>query len=187
MSGPLHGVRIWLSGAIPTEASGKQQAAIRNFVKKFAATVFNNGGHILHGSHPSLTPILLDAAKEFGWRAGSRKDCLTLAVSRYWSKNEGVVPLQQWRERCIVYETPEATTANAEQDSLAKLREWMSERCDVFVAVGGNWWHEVAGRTGLPIEAHLAINRALPCFLLGGLGGVARDFVQARPDLISRP
>jgi hypothetical protein len=184
MTGPLHGVRVWLSGAIPFEATGPQQAAIKKFVKDFARTVFRSGGHILHGSHPTLTPILLDAAKEHGWQAGARKDCLTLAVSRFWSKNNETADIQHWRDRCIVYETPEATTKSAEQDSLAKLREWMSERCDVFVAIGGNWWYESAGRAGLPIEAGLAIKRGLPCFLLGGLGGVAKDFVQARPDLM---
>lgn len=180
----LQGVRIWLSGAIPTEASGKQQAAIKRFVKEFAAAVFKSGGHILHGSHPSLTPILLEAAIEFGWQAGGRRDCLTLAVSRYWSKKEDFLPLQKWRERCIVYETPEATGNNAEEKSLTMLRGWMSERSDVFVAVGGNWWHEVVGRAGLPIEADLAIKQGLPCFLLGGLGGAAKDFIQSHPELM---
>lgn len=61
----------------------------------------------------------------------------------------------------------------------------MSERCDAFVAVGGRWWQEVAGRAGVPIEADLAIHRGLPCFLLGGLGGAAQDFVRDHPELIN--
>ena len=181
MTGPLHGVRVWLSGAIPLDATGPQQAAIKKFVKEFATVVFRSGGHILHGSHPSLVPVLLEAAKEHGWKAGTRKDRLTLVVSRFWSKNYDPSEISRWREQCIVYETPEAET---EQDSLAKLRGWMSERCDVFVAVGGNWWNEDIGRAGLPIETGLAVKRGLPCFLLGGLGGAAKDFVQAHPHLM---
>ena len=184
MIGPLHGVRVWLSGAIPTEAPGPHQAAMKKFVMEFACAVFRSGGHILHGSHPTLTPILLEAAKIHGWAAGARKDCLTLAISRFWSKKYSTDELRRWREQCVVYETPEASTANAQQDSVAKLREWMSERCDVFVAVGGNWWHEAEGRAGIPIEAGLAIKRGLPCFLLGGLGGAAKDFVQKSPELM---
>ena len=115
---------------------------------------------------------------------GGRKDCLTLVVSRYWSKNTDAVPLQHWRERCMVYETPEATGDNARDDSLTLLRQWMSARCDTFVAVGGRWWQEIAGRAGVPIEAGLAIDRGLPCFLLGGLGGAAQGFVRDHPELM---
>ena len=73
---------------------------------------------------------------------------------------------------------------NARDQSLDILRQWMASRCDAFVAVGGKWWSEVAGRAGVPIEAGLAIDRGLPCFLLGGLGGAAQDYVRDHPALI---
>lgn len=180
---PLHGVRIWLSGAVPPEANELQQNAILEFVRQFSETVFRAGGHILHGSHPSLTPTLLDVAKKYRINGG-RKDCLTLAVSKFWSKNTNIVPVQVWRETCMVYETPEANGESARDDSLQILRQWMSVRCDVFVAVGGMWWKEIVGRSGVPLEAGLAIDRGLPCFLLGGLGGAARDYVRDHPEVI---
>lgn len=180
---PFLGVRIWLSGAVPPEASQHQRDALIAFVRQFSAAVFRSGGHILHGSHPSLTPTLLDEASRYV-AAGGRKDCLTLAVSKYWSKDTEQVPVQSWREHCMVYETPEATGDTARDDSLKILREWMSVRCDAFVAVGGMWWQEIVGRAGVPLEAGLAIQRGLPCFLLGGLGGAARDFVTNHPELI---
>lgn len=189
MTGRLQGVRIWLSGAVPPDISVSQHDSILAFVGQFAAKVFRNGGYILHGSHPSFTPTLLNEARKFV-EAGGRKDCLTLAVSRYWSKNpdeviqQNWVPLQYWREQCVVYETPEATGSNARDESLTILRQWMSARCDAFVAVGGKWWQEVAGRAGVPIEAGLAIDRGLSCFLLGGLGGAAQSFVRDHPELI---
>lgn len=189
MTGRLQGVRIWLSGAVPPDISASQRDSILAFVGQFAAEVFRNGGYILHGSHPSFTPTLLAEAHKFV-EAGGRKDCLTLAVSRYWSKNpddvpqRNCVPIQSWREKCVVYETPEAAGHNARDDSLTILRQWMSARCDAFVAVGGMWWQEVVGRAGVPIEAGLAIDRGLPCFLLGGLGGAAQSFVRDHPELI---
>lgn len=183
MTGRLQGVRVWLSGAVPPDPVESQRDSILAFVGQFAATVFRNGGHILHGSHPSFTPALLAEAGKYV-KAGGRKDCLTLAVSRYWSKNTDAVPLQHWREHCMVYETPEATGDNARDDSLTLLRQWMSARCDTFVAVGGRWWQEIAGRAGIPIEAGLAIDRGLPCFLLGGLGGAAQGFVRDHPELM---
>jgi Patatin-like phospholipase/SLOG cluster2 len=180
----LHGIRIWLSGAVPPDADPAYQSAIRTFVRHFAEQVFQGGGHVLHGSHPSLTPILLEeAAKHIA--KGGRKDCLTLVVSRFWSKDTTQVPVQEWRQTCMVYETPEDTTGDLPRDdSLGLLRRWMADRCDAFVAAGGLWWQQVVGRAGVPIEAGLAIDRGLPCFLLGGLGGVARDYVESHPEVI---
>lgn len=183
MKGPLHGVRIWLSGAVPPDASEAQRNSILDFVGQFAANVFCNGGHILHGSHPSFTPTLLVEADRF-IKSEGRKDCLTLVVSRHFSKATDKVPIHEWRDHCMVYEIPESTGDNARDDSLVELRRWMSERCDAFVAVGGRWWQEVVGRAGVPIEAGLAIDRGLPCFLLGGLGGAAQGFVRDHPELM---
>lgn len=172
----LYGVRIWLSGAVPPNASNEQRASILSFVRQFAATVFRCGGHIIHGSHPTFMPTLMDEADQF-IKAGGRRDCLTLAFSRYWMKHENPELLRNIREICIAYETPEASGERARDDSLLILRTWMSERCDAFVAVGGNWWQEVTGRAGVPIEVDLAMRRGLPCFLLGGLGGAAKEFL----------
>lgn len=183
-TGPLHGVRIWLAGAVPSDATEAQKASIVTFVREFATAVFRNGGHILHGSHPSLVGPLIEQAKEHVSRGG-RKDCLTLAVSKYWSKDQVKVPIQEWRQICTVYETAEATgSVSPRDDSLGILRQWMTERCDAFVAVGGQWWQQIAGRAGIPIEAGLAMQRGLPCFLLGGLGGAAGDYVRDHPEVI---
>jgi predicted acylesterase/phospholipase RssA len=182
--GLLHGVRVWLAGAVPAEASDAQKASMVAFVRAFAATVFRAGGHILHGSHPSLVGPLLDEAKAY-IEQGGRKDCLTLAVSKYWSKDATSVPVRDWRQTCMVYETPEAAAGAAARDeSLQVLRQWMVDRCDAFVAVGGLWWQQVAGRAGIPIEAGLAMQKGLPCFLLGGLGGAAGDYVRDHGEVI---
>src|SRR5450755_4324373 len=114
----LHGVRIWLSGAVPPDADASYQSALRVFVRHFAEQAFRGGAHILHGSHPTFAPILLEeAAKHIA--NGGRKDCLTLVVSRFWSKDTSKVPVQEWRQTCMVYETPEATGDSPWDDSLS--------------------------------------------------------------------
>lgn len=186
-SSPLLGARIWLSGSVPEEqeSTEAQRSSILSFVRTFSRVVFEHGGHILHGSHPSFTPILLEESKRHQ-KHGGRKDSLMLAVSRFWSKDSNVVPLGDWRQTAIVYETPEATGERARDESLEQLRMWLVARCDAIVVVGGKWWHALADRAGIPLEIGLAIERGLPCFLLGGLGGVARDFVSKNPAILEK-
>ena len=171
---PLLGARIWLSASLPEdqETTEAQRDSILDFVRQLACYVFQHGGHIVHGSHPSITPVLLEESKRH-LEQGGRKDALMLAVSRLWSKKPGVVPLDEWRKSAIVYETPEATGDRALEISLDHLRKWMVARCDAIVVVGGKWWNSVACRAGIPLELGLAIERGLPCFLLGGFGGAA--------------
>jgi hypothetical protein len=131
-----------------------------------------------------FVPILLEeAAKHIA--NGGRKDCLTIVVSRFWSKDATKATVQEWRQTCIVYETPGATTGNSPRDdSLTLLRRWMADRCDAFVAAGGLRWQEIAGRAGVPVDSGLAIDRGLHCFLLGGLGGAAPDYVADHPEVL---
>jgi hypothetical protein len=171
------GARIWLAGAVPEDATPAQRDSILDFVRCFAEIVFQGGGHILHGAHPSLTPTLLAEADKYKSRGGKR-DCLTLAVSKYWSKDPTNVPVHRWREVCVVHETPEAFGEHAREESLGILRRFIAERCDAFVAVAGLW------RRGVPIEVNLATDRGLPCFLLGGLGGAAREYLRDNPHVL---
>lgn len=183
----LTGVRVWLSGSLPeAEAStDRERANILEFVSRFSAKVFQLGGHIIHGSHPSFTPTLLAQASAYQL-SGGKKDSLILAVSRFWSKEPQNVPINDWRQQCLVYETPEASGQNARDDSLKILRSWMATRCDAIVVIGGSWWQEIAGRAGVPLEVDLAIDRGIACFLLGGPGGVARDYVARHPQLLGQ-
>jgi len=186
-SGALAGARIWLSGAIPEEEGTTefQRNAIIEFVRRFAHRVFERGGHIVHGSHPSFTPTLLEEAQKYQEKGG-RKDCLILAVSRHWSKNKKNVPIDEWRKIALVYETPESSGELAREESLNLLRKWMVSRCDAIVVVGGKWWQAIGGRAGVPLELGLAIERGLPCFLLGGLGGAAKNFIKNNPTVLSK-
>lgn len=183
----LAGARIWLSGAVP-EIEGStedQRAKILSFVRRFARCVFERGGHIVHGSHPSFTPVLLEEAQRYQSQGG-HKDRLVLAVSRFWSKESGKVPTDEWRKLALVYETPEATGERARDESLELLRRWIVSRSDAVVVVGGKWWKAVGGRAGVPLEIGLAIDRGMPCFLLGGLGGHAQDFVLRHPEIFNQ-
>jgi uncharacterized protein len=138
--GPLDGARIWLSGSLPeiNQTTEAQRAAILDFVRKFARRVFERGGHIIHGSHPTFVPVLLEEAKRYH-QAGGHKDRLMLAVSRFWSKDQLQSPANSWREHALVYEIPEPQGMLSRDESLGLLRKWIVSRCDATVVVGGKW------------------------------------------------
>lgn len=180
------GARIWLSGSIPVEENTSAHLQpIYEFTARFARLVFQSGGHILHGADPSITPVLIDEAARHQ-REGGRKDCLMLAVSRYWSKHTNTTKLAEWRRSAIVYEAPEGGGLDPRHESLQILRKWMASRCDATVCLGGKLGEGITDRSGIPIELELAIARQIPTFILGGFGGMAQRFSAHNPEIFTK-
>lgn len=180
---PLKGARIWLSGSIPDGASANLSESIAGFVSQICQSIFAAGGTIVHGSHPTIWPILLDQAKNFQ-AAGGARDSLTLVVSRYFSKDAASrVELDGWRSYSTVHEVPESNPS-LRAKSIARLRHWIAERCDAVIVMGGKWWADNPGISGIPPELELARERGLPCFLVASMGGAAEGYLRARPEVI---
>jgi hypothetical protein len=179
---PLEGARIWLSGAIPKEASNHQTEAMQTFLRRFVAAVFKRGGSIIHGSQPTIRPLLQEVATKHLEDRGTR-DALTLVVSQWFAKDPQKyhVNVEEWSKAALVHVTEEGADL---QGSLGKLREWMSSRSDAVVALGGNWWETNPKVAGVPEEFKMARERGLPCFLLGGLGGAAEGFLKTKPEML---
>lgn len=188
----LHGSRVWLSGAIPEPAGetpdtqaileawqgSELESGILGFVQEFASLVMKFGGEIVHGSHPSFTPILLECARRH--RRTEHEKPLTLFVSDFWPE-EHAGDRDRWQQVASVTVIPKVGGDSARDASLALLRESMSHYCNSFVAIGGRWWSAVPGRAGVPKEFELAKQQKVPSFVLGGFGGVSQSYVQENP------
>src|SRR5262245_66643917 len=72
---PLKGARIWLSGSISPEIENEAVDSFSAFVARISELIFSAGGSIIHGSHPSIVPTLLNSAAKHQAAKGSR-DCL---------------------------------------------------------------------------------------------------------------
>jgi hypothetical protein len=119
---PLKGARIWLSCSLSPEADGDAVANFKAFVRDLAGRVFAGGGTIIHGSHPSIVPTLLEAAEEHQKNRGKR-DALLLAASKSeYEKYKN--DLARWQELGIVHEEP--AVPNDRERSLARLRVWVA-------------------------------------------------------------
>ena len=194
----LTGLRIWLSGAVPESEAEDPNIAeplenwkgsqldygILGFVQEFSSLVFKLGGEIIHGCHPSFTPILLQQARKFQ-TGDNRKKKLHLAVSNYFRNESSLNDWDRWQLDADLEIVPETSFDESQRDpSLALLRERMASQCNAFVAIGGLWWAGVPGRAGIPKEFELAKAKKVPCYILGGFGGASRSYIENSPDCL---
>jgi uncharacterized protein len=71
-------------------------------------------------------------------------------------------------------------------EGLLSMREWMAERCDVIVAVGGKWSTVNKARAGVPAELEASLTRGKPAFLVAGFGGAVKDYLDDHQAVWSR-
>lgn len=175
----LDGFSVVLSGAVPERENWTEPGedlAIKEFLAHFSALVFNYEGRIIHGSHPSFTPILVHQAERF--RNSSDDKPLTLLISELWAKDLEEDTKKRYRRIARLVVTPQVgSEAEAPDDaktrnpSLTLLRERLIEQADAVVAVGGKLHTDESFTPGVEEELNLARARRVPCFLIGGLGG----------------
>lgn len=181
---PLAGVRVQLSGSIPESATPEEALAIQQFVGSLACAIFSEGGTVVHGSHPSLEETLGLAAVDFV-KAGGSSDALTLVRSQKYAKtSEHLAEIELARTYAVVHIIP--TSPSNPGEGLLTMREWIIERSDAVVAVGGKWYDTNRQRAGVPIEVMESIVRRKPVFLVGGFGGAVKGMLAADGGLLAR-
>lgn len=171
---------VGLSGAIPERGEWSEPAmdrAILEFVALFCGIVFKYGGRIVHGCHPTFTPIILRQARLHG--ANRSQKPVTLVMSQLWadgySKDEidGMTDVADFLITAKVGDggIEDADTRNS---SLTAMRHVLMEQQNITVAVGGKL-HERDGLVpGVGEEMQMARERGIPRFLVGGLGGYTK-------------
>lgn len=176
----LEDFEIGLSGAIPDRRDWSEPAmdrGILEFVALFSGIVFKYGGRIVHGSHPTFTPVILRQARLQS--SGRLRKPVTLIMSQLWAQDlapEEIESLTDIAELIITRKVGEGGPAdtNTRNQSLTAMRRVLIDAQNVMVAVGGKL-HSKDGKTpGVGEEMLLAKKKGIPRFLVGGLGGFAR-------------
>ena len=181
---PLRGIRVHLAGSIPDDAKPEQADGIRSFARALTSAVLREGGTLIHGSHPTLIDPLKAAARSFV-QSGGRRDALTLVRSQEFAVTEDQLEeIAQQREYSVVEVIPYAYHSKTEP--LVSMREWMAERCDLVVAVGGKWYETNKIRAGIPTELEEALLRGKPGFAVAGFGGAIQGYLTDNAAVFSR-
>ena len=181
----LEGFDIGLSGAVPGRESWSEPAmdrAILEFVALFSGMVFKYGGRIVHGSHPTFTPVILRQARLHAGEGHSRKP-VTLIMSELWAKDlpkefiDGVADVADF---VVTQRVGEGGPENVEtrNRSLTEMRQLLIGSQNVMVAVGGKM-HERDGIVpGVREEMDMAATKGIPRFLIAGMGGYAAQYAR---------
>lgn len=181
---PLLGVRVHLSGSIPDESTPEQADGIRAFVQMLANKIFSEGGMIIHGSHPTLIEPLEKSARQYV-EAEGEKDTLTLVrAQKFADTPEQLAEINIQRQYAAVQIIP-AAIGNL-NESLIPMREWMAERSDVIICIGGKWWDANKARAGVPLELDVMLSYGKPGFVVAGFKGAIAGYRKDDPTLLSR-
>jgi len=173
----LERLEIGVSGAVPDRQDWSEPAMDRGvleFVALFSGLVLKYGGRIVHGSHPTFTPVILHQARQHA-RERSRKP-VTLVMSDLWAR---AIPESELTSNADVAELivtkavgeggpDNSKTRNA---SLSAMRQVLIRTQNAMVAVGGKMHAGDNKVPGVDEEMKLAENWSIPRFLVGGLGG----------------
>jgi len=169
-----------ISGAIPNSADWSEPAmdrGILEFVALFSGIVFKYGGRIIHGSHPTFTPIILRQARLQA--AGRRRKPVTLVMSELWAQylsSEDIESMTDIAEFVVTHKVGDKGPEDIEtrNRSLSAMRRVLIHAQNVTVAVGGLLHSGDGIVPGVAEEIALAGHKGIPRFLIGGLGGFAK-------------
>jgi hypothetical protein len=177
---PLAGVRVHLSGSVPD--THNEEICI--FVKRLCTTIFNEGGSVIHGSHPTFTEPLEEAARAF-IDAGGEVGALTLVRAQKFAETpEQIEEIERQRQFAVVQVVP-AETEGERGGDLTPMRDWMAERSDVVVCVGGRWWNTNKAKASVPTELDAMLDLGKPGFIIAGFGGAISGYLKDNPGLLS--
>jgi hypothetical protein len=176
----LEHYEVGLSGAVPDRKDWSEPAmdrGILEFVALFSGLVLKYGGRIVHGSHPTFTPIILRQARQHA--ANRARKPVTLVMSDLWARalpKEDVQSLSDVAEFVVTRKMGNAGAEDPEtrNRSLSAMRRVLIDAQNIMVAVGGKM-HSGDGKIpGVGEEMELAQQKGIPRFLVAGLGGFAR-------------
>lgn len=177
-------LEVGLTGAVPGRHDWSEPAmdrAILEFVALFSGIVLKYGGRIVHGTHPSFTPVILRQARLHG---GSRaRKPVTLIASALWATEFGTEfreSLSDVAELIVVEKIGGGGPENVEtrNRSLTEMRRVLIDRQNTMVAVGGKMHAKDGMVPGVKEEMDLAEKAGIPRFLIAGMGGYAARYAK---------
>lgn len=176
----LNGLEIGLSGAIPEREKWTERAmdrGILEFVSILSGLIFKYGGRVVHGSHPSFTPIILRQARLHS--TITDRPPVTLVMSDLWFVDypaDEIQAMNDVAELIVTKKIGDGTDAHAQtrNDSLSAMRKVLIAAQNMMISVGGKMHERDGANPGVAEEMSFAEQKKIPRYLIGGLGGYSK-------------
>ncbi len=181
----LQHYEIGLSGAIPNRSDWSEPAmdrGILEFVSLFAGIVLKYRGRIVHGCHPTFTPVILRQARLQA--SGRHRRPVTLVMSELWAQTYRKEEIDSMTDIAEILVTKKVGDKGQDDPdtrnrSLTAMRSVLISAQNVTVAVGGMMHSGDGIVPGVAEEIAIAQDKGLPRFLVGGLGGLTRKLADS--------
>src|SRR5438552_1674189 len=139
----LEGFEVGLSGAVPDRHEWTEPAmdrGILEFVALMTSLVVKYGGRIVHGAHPTFTPVILRQAAQHA--TNRDRPAVTLVMSELWEKGYADGEFETFKRHAELVVTPQVGLGGPDNietrnKSLTRMRLTLIDRMNVMVAVGG--------------------------------------------------
>jgi hypothetical protein len=177
----LRGLDLAISGAIPDRddwIEPIQDRAILEFVSILSGLVIKYGGRIIHGAHPTFTPVILQQTHL--QPAGADEKAVVIFMSELWSHDLSPSERARLEASADLKIVPQPLLGDrgnpdVRNVALTSMRKEMLKHTNALVAVGGKLHRKDGFVPGVVEELHLAQKRGMACFLVGGFGGMASE------------
>jgi hypothetical protein len=154
---------IIISGAFP-DCEPDYQQVLTNAMYSIAKSIFDKGGIVVFGSHPTFQHMILDLAKR--QRPNDYINAVHMYITKYYA-NQGL--LNDLTNHATVYATENVNDDRAE--SLTLMRQSMVDDTEVagIILLGGKQHKDI--KPGIDEELEFAIKKGISSFIIGSVGG----------------
>jgi hypothetical protein len=159
---------VIISGAFP-DCEPEHQQHVTDAVHAFAQAVFDRGGKVIFGAHPTFQHLIFDMAKQR--RPQDYINAVHLYVSKHFVTDAFVV---ECRNDATVTETGDLDNDRAKSLTLMRQRMIQDDEVAGMVVIGGKTQRPNIP-PGIDEEIELARTRDLPVFIVGSAGGRAAE------------
>lgn len=170
---------VCISGAVPSledlRKHGGSESDLRFAVELLVESILAEGGNVVHGNHPTFTPVLGCVAHRLLGADAPRR--VTLFGVRCFYED---ADWERFAHRSAGFATVVGVGARGDDkgDAIQRMREQMIPACDAMICIGGMYRPVVGKKQGVQIEAELLLAKRKPVFLVGAFGGAAAEYYQ---------
>ena len=186
----LKGKRILFSAGMQNDEKDikrRLDLELNGFILNFAIEIYKRGGTIVHGCHPEITRLLVEALQRAG---GKREQLLIKSASFFTQDMDFIQELEKYCLTELVLCPVPANSSPQEEREIALdyfRKEHLFDNIDYVLSAGGKSKRKhIDESLGIEEEFIIACKRKIPTIIMACFGGAAKNLHTYKPDGTNR-